>query len=31
MLKKCLGDLSLIVQTENVGIKGSLSYEDIQV
>ena len=26
MLKKCMGDLSLIVPTENVGIKDSLSY-----
>ena len=30
MLKKCLGDPSLIVPTENVGIKDSLSYEEIQ-
>ncbi|WMV49797.1 hypothetical protein MTR67_043182 [Solanum verrucosum] len=29
MLKNCLGDPSLIVPTENIGIKDSLSYEDI--
>ncbi|WMV32270.1 hypothetical protein MTR67_025655 [Solanum verrucosum] len=31
MLKKCIGDPSLIVQTENVGIKDNLSYEEIPV
>ena len=31
MLKKYLGDPSLIVPTENVGIKDSLSYEEILV
>lgn len=31
MLKKCLGDLALIVPTKNVGIKDSLSYEEIPV
>ena len=31
MLKKCMGDPSLIIPTENVGIKGSLSYEEIPV
>ncbi|WMV49094.1 hypothetical protein MTR67_042479 [Solanum verrucosum] len=31
MLKKCMGDPSLIVQTENVGIKENLSYEEIPV
>ena len=31
MLKKGMGDPSLIVPTENVGIKDSLSYEDILV
>ncbi|WMV32925.1 hypothetical protein MTR67_026310 [Solanum verrucosum] len=29
MLKKCMGDLSLIIRTEYIGIKDSLSYEDI--
>ncbi|XP_069149166.1 uncharacterized protein [Solanum lycopersicum] len=31
MLKKCMGDPSLTVPTENVGIKDSLSYEEIPV
>ena len=31
MLKKCLGDPSLIVPIENVGIKDNLSYEEIPV
>ncbi|WMV35098.1 hypothetical protein MTR67_028483 [Solanum verrucosum] len=31
MLKKCMGDPSLIIPTENIGIKDSLSYEDIPV
>ena len=31
MLKKCLGDLSLIVPTENMGIKDSLSYEEVPI
>ena len=31
MLKKCLGDPSLIVSTEIVGIKDKLSYEDVLV
>ncbi|XP_069144444.1 uncharacterized protein [Solanum lycopersicum] len=31
MLKKCMGDPSLIVSAENVGIKDTLSYEDITV
>ncbi|WMV59403.1 hypothetical protein MTR67_052788, partial [Solanum verrucosum] len=31
MLKKCMGDPSLIVQTENVEIKDNLSYEEIPV
>ncbi|WMV19091.1 hypothetical protein MTR67_012476, partial [Solanum verrucosum] len=31
MLKKCMGDPSLIVQTENVQIKDNLSYEEIPV
>ncbi|WMV57807.1 hypothetical protein MTR67_051192 [Solanum verrucosum] len=30
-LKKCMGDPSLIVQTENVQIKNNLSYEEILV
>ena len=29
LLKKLLGDLSVIVPTENVGIKYSLSYEEV--
>ncbi|WMV54172.1 hypothetical protein MTR67_047557 [Solanum verrucosum] len=28
MLKKCMGDPSLIIPTENIKIKDSLSYED---
>ncbi|WMV09839.1 hypothetical protein MTR67_003224 [Solanum verrucosum] len=31
MLKKCLRDPSLIVPTENIGIKDSLSYEKLPV
>ncbi|WMV24331.1 hypothetical protein MTR67_017716 [Solanum verrucosum] len=31
MLKKCMGDPSLIVPTENIEIKDSLSYEEIPV
>ncbi|WMV49533.1 hypothetical protein MTR67_042918 [Solanum verrucosum] len=29
MLKKCMGDPSLIIPTEDIGIKDSLSYEEI--
>ncbi|WMV46220.1 hypothetical protein MTR67_039605 [Solanum verrucosum] len=29
MFKKCMGDPSLIISTENIGIKDSLSYEEI--
>ncbi|WMV41020.1 hypothetical protein MTR67_034405 [Solanum verrucosum] len=28
MLKKCMGDPSLIIPTEDIGIKDSLSYEE---
>ncbi|WMV29827.1 hypothetical protein MTR67_023212 [Solanum verrucosum] len=31
MLKKCMGDPSLIIPTENIGIKDNLSYEEISV
>ncbi|WMV45202.1 hypothetical protein MTR67_038587 [Solanum verrucosum] len=31
MLKKCMGDPSLIVQTENVEINDNLSYEEIPI
>ncbi|WMV14649.1 hypothetical protein MTR67_008034 [Solanum verrucosum] len=31
MLKKSMGDPSLIIPTENIGIKDSLSYEEIPV
>ncbi|KAK4729472.1 hypothetical protein R3W88_022460 [Solanum pinnatisectum] len=31
MLKKCMGDLSLIIPTEDIGINGRLSYEEIHV
>ncbi|WMV24632.1 hypothetical protein MTR67_018017 [Solanum verrucosum] len=31
MLKKCMGDPSLIIPTENIGIKDNLSYEEIPV
>ncbi|WMV54813.1 hypothetical protein MTR67_048198 [Solanum verrucosum] len=31
MLKKCMGDPSLIIPTEDIGIKESLSYEEIPV
>jgi len=31
MLKKCMGDPSLIIPTEDIGIKDSLSYEEIHV
>ncbi|WMV19382.1 hypothetical protein MTR67_012767 [Solanum verrucosum] len=30
MLKKCMGDPSLIIATEDIGIKDSLSYEEIR-
>ncbi|WMV41762.1 hypothetical protein MTR67_035147 [Solanum verrucosum] len=31
MLKKCMGDPSLTIPTEDIGIKDNLSYEDISV
>ena len=31
MLKNCLSDPSLIIKTENVGIKDNLSYEEVLV
>ncbi|WMV37932.1 hypothetical protein MTR67_031317 [Solanum verrucosum] len=31
MLKKCMGDHSLIIPTEDIGIKDSLSYDEIHV
>ncbi|WMV45802.1 hypothetical protein MTR67_039187 [Solanum verrucosum] len=31
MLKKCMGDPSLIIPIENIGIKDNLSYEEIPV
>ncbi|WMV29694.1 hypothetical protein MTR67_023079 [Solanum verrucosum] len=31
MLKKCMGNPSLIIPTEDIGIKDSLSYEEIPV
>ncbi|WMV59072.1 hypothetical protein MTR67_052457 [Solanum verrucosum] len=31
MLKKCMGNPSLIIPTENIGIKDSISYEEIPV
>ncbi|WMV59023.1 hypothetical protein MTR67_052408 [Solanum verrucosum] len=31
MLKKCLGDPSLIVPTENISIKDNLSYEEVPI
>ncbi|WMV34315.1 hypothetical protein MTR67_027700 [Solanum verrucosum] len=31
MLKKCMSDPSLIIPTENIGIKDSLTYEEIPV
>ncbi|WMV55016.1 hypothetical protein MTR67_048401 [Solanum verrucosum] len=31
MLKKCMGEPSLIIPTEDIGIKDSLSYEEIPV
>ncbi|WMV09831.1 hypothetical protein MTR67_003216 [Solanum verrucosum] len=31
MLKKCMGDPSLIIPTKDIGIKDSLSYEEISV
>ncbi|WMV30466.1 hypothetical protein MTR67_023851 [Solanum verrucosum] len=31
MLKKCMGDPSLIIPTEDIGIKDNLSYEEIFV
>ncbi|WMV55212.1 hypothetical protein MTR67_048597 [Solanum verrucosum] len=31
MLKKCMGDPSLIIPTEDIGIKDSLSYKEILV
>ncbi|WMV59165.1 hypothetical protein MTR67_052550 [Solanum verrucosum] len=31
ILKKCMGDPSLIIPTENIGTKDSLSYEEIPI
>ncbi|WMV32870.1 hypothetical protein MTR67_026255 [Solanum verrucosum] len=31
MLKKCMGDPSLIIPTKDIGIKDSLSYDEIPV
>ncbi|WMV37915.1 hypothetical protein MTR67_031300 [Solanum verrucosum] len=31
MLKKCMGDPSLIIPTEDIGIKDILSYEEIHI
>lgn len=31
MLKKCMGDPSLIMPAKNVGVKDSLSYEEVLV
>ncbi|WMV09447.1 hypothetical protein MTR67_002832 [Solanum verrucosum] len=31
MLKKCMGDLSLIIPTEDISIKDILSYEEIPI
>ncbi|WMV19619.1 hypothetical protein MTR67_013004 [Solanum verrucosum] len=31
MLKKCMGDPSLLIPTEDIGIKDSLSYDEIPV
>ncbi|WMV49699.1 hypothetical protein MTR67_043084 [Solanum verrucosum] len=31
MLKKCMGDHSLIIPTEDIGIKDRLSYEEIPI
>ncbi|WMV29700.1 hypothetical protein MTR67_023085 [Solanum verrucosum] len=31
MLKKCMGDPSLTIPTEDIGIKDSLSYEEIPI
>ncbi|WMV59037.1 hypothetical protein MTR67_052422 [Solanum verrucosum] len=31
MLKKCMGDPSLIIPTKNIGIKDSLSYKEIPI
>ncbi|WMV37773.1 hypothetical protein MTR67_031158 [Solanum verrucosum] len=31
MLKKCMGDLSLILLTQDIGIKDTLSYKEISV
>ncbi|WMV54338.1 hypothetical protein MTR67_047723 [Solanum verrucosum] len=31
MLKKCMGDPSFIIPTKDIGIKDSLSYEEINV
>ncbi|WMV07782.1 hypothetical protein MTR67_001167 [Solanum verrucosum] len=31
MLKKCMGDPSLIIPTEDIGIKDNLPYEEIPV
>ena len=31
ILKKCMADPSLIIPTENIGIKDSLSYEEIVI
>ncbi|WMV29470.1 hypothetical protein MTR67_022855 [Solanum verrucosum] len=31
MLKKCMGDPSLIIPTENISIKDNLSYEEVPI
>ncbi|WMV32492.1 hypothetical protein MTR67_025877 [Solanum verrucosum] len=31
MLKKCIDDSSLIIPTENIGIKNNLSYEEVPI
>ena len=31
MLKKCIGDPSLIIQTKDISIKDSFSYEEITI
>ncbi|WMV40961.1 hypothetical protein MTR67_034346 [Solanum verrucosum] len=31
ILKKCMGNHSLIIPTENIGINGNLSYEEIPI
>ncbi|WMV54835.1 hypothetical protein MTR67_048220 [Solanum verrucosum] len=30
-LKRCMGDPSLIIPTENIGIKDNLSYEEVPI